>query len=87
MFGQSVEEAVGRERRGDVREEAVRARSRTAEIAASDKGVDEPNLDHAGFRSWCPLCVKGRPESRGRVKIAQDEGAALTVGVDYTGAQ
>ena len=83
VFGESAEEVVERERRGDVGEEAVRARARKAEIAPSDREVEEHNLDHAVFRSWCPHCVKGRAESCGHVKKAQDEGAAPTVGVDY----
>ncbi len=54
------------------------------EIAPSDKEVEEHNLDHAVFRSWCPHCVKGRAESYGHVRKAKDEGAVPTIGVDYT---
>ena len=83
VFGESAEEVVEQERRGDVGEEAARARARKAEIAPSDKEVEERNLDHAVFRCWCPHCVKGRAESCGHVKKAQGEGAVPTVGVDY----
>ena len=44
-------------------EEAVRARARKTEAVPSQKEVEEHNLDHGVFRSWCPHCVKGRAES------------------------
>ncbi len=83
MFGENSEEEVDRKRQRDVGEEAVGARSRKAEIASSDKQVEECNLDHTVFRSWCPHCVEGRVESWWHVGKPKDEGAAPTVGVDY----
>ena len=44
-------------------EEAVRARARKTEAVPSQREVEEHNLDHGVFRSWCPHCVKGRAES------------------------
>ena len=61
----------------------MRARARGVEIAPSDKEVEEHNLDHVVFRSWCPHSVTGRAEPYGDVRKAKDEGAAPTVGVDY----
>ncbi len=50
-----------REMQGNVGEEAVRARARKADIAPSDREVEEHDLDRAAvFRSWCLRCVKGR---------------------------
>ena len=63
VFGESAEEVVERERRGEVGEEAVRARARKTGAVPSEKEVEEHNLDHAAFRSWCPHCVKGGAES------------------------
>ena len=77
-FGESAEEVVKRER--DVGEEAVRARARKTEAVPSQREVDEHNLDHGVFRSWCPHCVKGRAESYGHVKKVQNEGDAPTIG-------
>ena len=84
LFGESAEEVVEREMRGDVGEEAVRARARKTGAVPSEKEVEEHNLDHAVFRMWCPHCVKGRAESYERVKKVQNEGEAPTIGVDYT---
>ena len=84
VFGESAEEVVEREMRGDVGEEAVRARARKTGAVPSEKEVEEHNLDHAAFRSWCPRCVKGRAESCGHVKKVQNEGEVPTIGVDYT---
>ncbi len=82
--GERAEEAVARERRGDVGEEAARARAIKTGAVPSDKEVEERNLGHAAFRSWRPHRVKRRAESYGRVKKAQDEGEVPKVVVDYT---
>ena len=50
----------------------MRARARKTGAVPSQKEVEEHNLDHGMFRSWCPHCVKGRAESYGRVKKVQD---------------
>ncbi len=80
VFGESAEEVVERERRGDVEEEAVRTRAKEADIGPSDKEAEERNLDHAVFRSWCLHRLKGRAEPFGKVSKAQDEGTPPTVG-------
>ncbi len=82
-FGKSAEVVAERERQGDVGEEAACSRARKAEIAPSDGEVEEHNLDHTVFRSWCPRCAKGRAESSGHARKLKDEGAAQTIGVDY----
>ncbi len=82
-LGESAEEVVEREMRGDVGEEAVRARARKTGAVPSEREVGERNLDHAVFRSWRPRCVKGRAESHGHVEKVQNVGEAATVGVDY----
>ncbi len=76
VFGENSEKAVERERQGDVGEEAARARARKAGIVPSGLEVEEGNLDHAVFRSWCPRCVKGRAESCGHARKVKDEGIA-----------
>ena len=79
VFGQSTREVVERE----IGEEAVRARARKTEAVPSQREVEEHNLDHGVFRSWCPHCVKGRAESYGSVKKVQNEGDVPTIGLDY----
>ena len=76
------EEAKGAVER-EVGEEAARAKTRKTEPAPSQREVEEHNLDHGGFRSWCPHCVKGRAESYGHVKKVQNEGDVPTIGIDY----
>ncbi len=53
------------------------------EAAPSKKEVEEHNLDHAVFGSWCPRCVKGRAEAYGNKKKGEG-GDAPTASVDYT---
>ncbi len=72
VFGESAEEVVEREMRGNVGEETVRERAWKAGAAPSETEVAEQNLDHAVLRSWCPRCVTGRAESYGHVKKVQD---------------
>ena len=73
-LGEGTKEVVERE----IGEEAVRARARKTGAVPSQKEVEEHNLDHGVFRSWCPHCVKGRAESYGHVKKVQNEGDVPT---------
>ncbi len=50
MFVESTKEVVERE----IGEEAVRARARKTGAVASQREVEEHNLDHGVFRRWCP---------------------------------
>ena len=74
VFGESAEEVVERERRDGGGKESVGARARRVEAVPSSKEVEERNLDHAVFRSWCPHCVKGRAESYGRTSATKEQG-------------
>ncbi len=82
-FGESAEEAVRKEREEGAREEAVRARARRVETVPSEKEVEERNVDHGVFRSWCPHCVKGQAEAYGHVRKVTGESDVPVVGVDY----
>ena len=79
VFGESTKEVVERE----IGEEAVQAKARKTGAVPSQREVEEHNLDHGVFRSWCPHCVKGRAESYGHVKKVQNEGDVPTIGIDY----
>ncbi len=57
VFGESVEEALR-----EMGEERAGARARKVEAVPNKKEVEEHNVDHVVFRSWCPDCVKGRAE-------------------------
>ena len=78
-LGEGTKEVVERE----IGEEAVRAKARKTGAVPSQKEVEEHNLDHGVFRSWCPHCVKGRAESYGHAKKVQNEGDVPTIGIDY----
>ena len=49
----------------------------------SAREVEEHNLDHAVFRSWCPHCVKGRAEAYGHKTEKDKERSVPIVGIDY----
>ncbi len=59
------------------------ARARRVETGPSEKEVEEHNLDHGIFRSWCPHCVKGRAEAHGHARKVTGESDPPTVGVCY----
>ena len=76
-----MEEAIRGER--ETGEESSKPKVRSAEAVPSEREVEEHNVDHGVFRSWCPHCVKSRAESYGHVKKVQNEGDAPTIGIDY----
>ena len=61
----------------------MKARARNTAVVPSSKEVEEHNLDHAVFRSWCPHCVKGRAESYGHRRREGELGGVPVGGVDY----
>jgi len=63
--------------------EEHQARMRKTEAVPSAKEVDEHNVDHAIFRSWCPHCVKGRGEAYGHPRGATPEKEIPTISIDY----
>jgi hypothetical protein len=83
VFGESAEEAVRKEREEGAGEEAVRARARPVEKVPSEKEVEERNLDHGIFQSWCPHCKRGRGKEYGRVRKVIGGSDAPIVGVGY----
>jgi hypothetical protein len=66
---------------GDSSEEAARTKTRKTEIVPSVREVQECNIDHDVFRSWCLHCVKGRAEASGRKK--EKERSIAVIGIDY----
>ena len=78
VFGQSVEETLK-----ETSEEGVAARARKVEAVPSKKEVEDHNLDHAVFRSWCPHCVKVRAEASGHKKRGGETGDVPTVSLDH----
>ena len=51
----------------------------------TEKEVQEHDLTHCSYRSWCPVCVEaaGREDQHRRRKEKADEGEVPTVGMDY----
>ena len=45
--------------------------------------VDQHNLTHAAFRSWCPHCVRGRGRNAAHRTIRRDADALPTLSFDY----
>ena len=51
----------------------------------TEKEVQEHDLTHCPYRSWCPVCVEaaGREDQHRRRKEKVDEGEVPTIGMDY----
>ena len=45
--------------------------------------VDQHNLTHAAFRSWCPHCVRGRARNNPHRAVQRESDAAPTLSFDY----
>jgi hypothetical protein len=67
----------------ETREEASQARTRRKEAVPSAKEVEEHNLDHSVFRSWCPHSAKGRAEAYRHRSKKEGKREAQVVGLDY----
>ena len=76
-----LEEAIRGER--ETGEESSKPKVRSAEAVPSEREVEEHNVDHGVFRSWCPHCVKGRAESYGHKGKKLTEEEWPTIGIDY----
>ncbi len=57
-------------------------RERKVETAPIQNDLEDRNLDHAVFRTWCSRCVKGRTETCGRRKKGGETGDVPTVSLD-----
>jgi len=65
-------------------EETVRARFRKLENEPTQEEIDEHNIDHANFRSWCPHCVKGKSTSFPHLREKEiKEKQVPKVSIDY----
>ena len=53
-------------------------------IAPSQREIDEHNLTHANYRSWCPWCVAGRrPNTQHRSQADQPPREVPALHLDY----
>ena len=64
-------------------EEGVRPMMRRAPDDPTQDEIDEHNIDHGVFRSWCPHCVRGRAVAYGHKKKQKDKRLVPVVSVDY----
>ena len=63
--------------------EGVKVKHGRTDEEPTAREVEERNMDHAVFRSWCPHCVKGKSAAYGhRVSEAQKQGLPR-ISVDY----
>ena len=53
-------------------QEEARVRVRKEEAVPNETEVEEHNIDHAVFRSWCPHCVKGRATGKQHNKRVEE---------------
>ena len=45
--------------------------------------MQEHELTHIPFRSWCPHCVKGRAKSAGHSEAGKEESTIPVISLDY----
>ena len=64
-------------------EEGVKVKYRRTDEEPTAREVEEHNLDHATFRSWCPHCVKGKAVSYGHRAVEDREIGVPRVSIDY----
>ena len=57
-------------------EEAVPVKHRRTDEEPTAREVEEHNMDHATFRSWCPHCVKGKSAAYGH-KLREENEAGV----------
>ena len=63
-------------------EEGVVARVRGKEWQPTAREIEEHNVSHIPFRSWCVHCVKGKAVSAGHYRV-QEDGSMPKVHMDW----
>ena len=71
------------DRENEEQSEEYRVRMRRTEAVPSAREVEEHNVEHAMFRSWCPHCVKGRGEAFKHPRVGGREQEVPTISTDY----
>jgi hypothetical protein len=66
----------------DEGEEGIVARVRGKEWQPTAREIEEHNVSHIPFRSWCVNCVKGKAVSAGHYKV-REEGQVPKVHMDW----
>ena len=61
----------------------MRAQFRTITKEPTQEDIDEHNLDHAQFRSWCPHCIKGRAKSYPHLTKKNKDRDNPIINIDY----
>ena len=64
-------------------DEGVKVKYRRTDEEPTAREVEEHNMDHAKFRSWCPHCVKGKAGAYGHRAREDKEHKIPRVSVDY----
>jgi hypothetical protein len=63
-------------------EEGRKAVMRRVESRPSQEEVDEHNVSHIPFRSWCTCCVKGKAVNQGHMRRTSTSEVPI-VSIDY----
>ena len=61
----------------------MRAKFRVLEKEPTQAEIDEHNLEHAQFRSWCPHCVMGKAKPFPHLRIKKKERDIPVISIDY----
>ena len=68
---------------GSEGQEGVRPTVRRAPDDPTQDEIDEHNIDHGVFRSWCPHCVRGRAVAYGHKNKKTEQRLVPVVSIDY----
>ena len=68
---------------GEGAEEDTSSRSLVSPVRPTQQMIDDHEVSHTPFRSWCPFCVRGRGQSAGHFEVDKGDEQLPTISVDY----
>ena len=69
--------------RGTADGEETAATAMRQPILPTQAMIDDHEVAHLHFRSWCPFCVRGRGQSQGQFKVDKGDEQIPLISVDY----
>ena len=63
--------------------EVIKPEYRQIKREPTQQEIDDHNINHAKFRSWCPHCIKGQATSFPHTSIKMPENDVPIISIDY----
>ena len=76
-------EALHGEAAQEAESEDVVSKALRTPIRPTQQMIDDHEVSHLPFRSWCPFCVRGRGQSQGHFSVDKGDEQVPLVSVDY----